>query len=372
MAKFKRNSDAKTILMSLVGDANPDQAFVAEINKDIEGFFTSDYLEASVSIDIDEKGNFNHGRRYYRTEQEWDVTSETATKVLGLQFVDISTSNIPNESSIAFGSKYYSNDEQKAFALKYDCNISKSPAKTSYYFLNEEEFDAISNIQNSNKKSMAASSISKLFFTADVIQNAVNSYFDTSAFKQEILANLIQQRLWAKLMPNGEILYDASNKVIISNLTILDALVYAYKHAFIGKLAYQGTGIGTKVDNYGFAYPDLKFFHFSTTFYEKQTSSFANKSYNKASIYSYELTKDQIKAFNAGDDILLSIPLDISSRYRLSFERGGATYYTNTNAFTLHSLLSKAAPITVSINNKTPGISAVIRDDLYSTTLMAM
>jgi hypothetical protein len=369
MAEIRRNSDARSLTIEFSKESNSGEAFISAIGRNVESFLTSDYEDYLQLRQVD--ANSKQITRRYRWEKSnsWAITQDTAEKILGLQFVELYNDNVPNDSTIAYGSKFYSNDEQKAFALKYDCTIAKSPSKTEYYFLNEEEEDFIKKMRESKGRHyMESEAFNSLFFTPSLIKDAVTSYFDNSDVRMAIREALLQSRIWSKLFPHGnEVLLDSMGKRFSTNLDIMDAIAYAYKTAMLGELAFKNTGLSTYNDSYTMdTYPDLKYFKMQiTNHYYSSANVINNKRYSRPLAYQVQLNNADLENYKNGQDIVLNIPLSFVSEWRLIFERVASGSYNQTTYIDLSSSLLGDPSISITVNNKTPGISALLADRVY-------
>lgn len=368
MAGIKRNSDVRSLTIEFAKESNPGESFISAIGKNVESFLTSDYESYLLVRGIDTNNKAIAKRYRWDKPQTWAIGQDTAEKILGLQFAELTTENIPNNSTIAYGSKFYSNDEQKAFALKYDCTIAKSPSKTEYYFLNEEEELFFKRIKDSKRQYMESETFYRVFFTPSVIKDAVNAYFDRGDVRSAILQSLIQARIWNKLLPNGNAApYDWAGKPLNTNLQIQDALAYAYKTAMLGKVGFEGSGLSTYNDSYGAeVFPDLKYFKMNTTnYYFSATTVVNNKHYVRPLVYEAQLTQAQTDEYRNGKDITLHIPLSFVSDWRLIFERVSAGSYNQSTYIDLSAYIPQDEVISITVNNKTPGITALLADRVY-------
>ena len=368
MAGIRRNSDARSLTIEFAKESNPGETFISAIGKNVESFLTSDYEDYLLVRGIDTSNKAVAKRYRWDKTNTWAIGQDTAEKILGLQFAELTTENIPNNSTIAYGSKFYSNDEQKAFALKYDCTIAKSPSKTEYYFLNEEEELFFKRIKDSKRQYMESETFYRVFFAPSVIKDAVNAYFDRGDVRSTILQSLIQARIWNKLLPNGNNSpLDSTGKPLNTNLQIQDALAYAYKTAMLGKLGFEGSGLSTYNDSYGAeVFPDLKYFKMNTTnYYFAATTVVNNKHYVRPLVYEAQLTQAQTDDYRNGQDITLHIPLSFVSDWRLIFERAASGSYNQSTYIDLHAFLPQDEVISITVNNKTPGLTALLADRIY-------
>lgn len=375
MAEIRRNSDVRSLTIEFSKESNPGEAFISAIPKNVESFLTSDYASYLRLLIVDSNGKGVSQRYRWDKPETWAITQPTAEKILGLQFAEFHTDSIPNDSVIAYGSKFYSNDEQKAFALKYDCTIAKSPSKTEYYFLNQEEEIFINKTKDhKNRHYMDSEPFNTIFFTPALIKDAVNAYFDNSDVRMFIRENLLQARIWNKLLPHGDTApLDTNGKPMRTNLDPMDAIAYGYKTAMLGKLGFEGSGLST-ISDPGIVtkMPDLKYFRMaSSNYYYSTTTVVNNKPYERPLAYAVQLTKDNAEKYKDGQDITLSVPLSFVSDWRLIFERSqGAGNYNQTTYIDLSSFIAGDASISVTINNKTSGIVSVLLDNTYKPKTM--
>jgi hypothetical protein len=370
MAEIRRNSDTRSLTIDFSKESNPGEAFISAINKSPESFLTSDYDSYLLLRQVD--SNSKQIARRYRWEksENWAITQDTAEKILGLQFIEYQSDTVPSNSTIAYGSKFYSNDEQKAFALKYDCTIAKSPSKTEYYFLNEEEEGFINNVKDSkSRKYMESQAFYTAYLTPSLIKDAVEAYFDDSHNQMHIRETLIQARIWNKLLPYGnDSLLDANGKPLRTNLNVIDAIAYAYKTAMLGKLGYQDSGLSTYTESYSSTtFPDLKYFKMNpTNYYFSSAVTVNNKQYERPLVYEVELTSTNVEKYKNGQDITLTIPLSFVSDWRLIFERSaGAGNYNNSTYIDLGAYILADASISITVNNKTLGLTTLLADKIY-------
>ncbi|NDB85408.1 MAG: hypothetical protein EB127_22300, partial [Alphaproteobacteria bacterium] len=368
MAEIKRNSDSRSLTIEFSKESNPGEAFISAISKNVESFLTSDY-ESYLQLKQIDVNSKQIARRYrWEKSDTWAITHNTAEKILGLQFADLSTDTVPNNSTIAYGSKFYSNDEQKAFALKYDCTIAKSPSKTEYYFLNEEEETFIRNMTSEGRQYMESQAFYSVFFTPSLIQDAVNTYFDNSDVRMSIRQDLLQSRIWNKLLPHGnDVLLDSIGKPLTTNLDIMDAIAYAYKTAMLGRLAFERIGLSTYVDSYtSDLYPDLKYFKMNpTNYYFSGTNVINNKKYHRPLVYQAQISETEVSKYKNGEDIVLTIPLAFVSDWRLIFERVASGSYNQSTYIDLSAFIPSDASVSITINNRTPGFVTLFADKVY-------
>lgn len=369
MAEIRRNSDVRSLTIDFSKESNPGEAFISAINKNSESFLTSDYDDYLLLKRVDVNSKALPKRHRWEKPDTWAITSQTLNKVIALQFAEFHAGSVPNDSTIAYGSKFYSNDEQKAFALKYDCTIAKSPSKTEYYFLNEEEELTINEIQNSHRKYVNTHSFNKLFLTPSVIKDAVEAYFDDSHTQMDIREKLIQARIWNKLLPNGsDNLLDFAGKPLRTNLNVIDAIAYAYKTAMLGKLGYQDSGLSTYTESHlNVNLPDLKYFKMTpTNYYYGLCATVNNKSYERPLVYEVELASADVEKYKNGEDITLTIPLSFVEDWRIIFERVASGSYYNQNTYIdIYQYIPGDAKVSITVNNKTSGLTALLLDETY-------
>lgn len=372
--EFKRNSDVRTIILGLATESDPESSFISAIGKNVENFLTSDFYDATILYSFNADGSdITNSKNHYwgrPSTHRWQITHPTFEKIVGLQFADIKSSSIPNESNIAFGSEYYSNDEQKAFALKYDCTIAKSPAKTQYYFLNEEEEKVITHFQKerSIKLSIHSTSYNRLYIAPVVARDQINSYFDSNAFRTHLHQKLIQDRVWFKLCPqsNGTALLanGTTTPQSLINFSVLDAIAYGYKYMFLRHNIYKDAKHLTKASNSRHSMtsvPDLKYVNLECgNYYKRPVSSYNGKNYEKPCIFEVFLTDDQVASYKNGEDITVNIPLSSATNdWHFTYERSQAGYsYNQTNYIKPADYLSTLF-IPITINNKTQNTKLV-------------
>jgi hypothetical protein len=199
-----RKSNSKSIILDIVATKPNDSStyLLSNIKNNLDNILLSEW-DAVCAIPNTGTRNHYHGRGklpipFYDESSSCDlvVSQEEAVRRLGMQYVDISTKPIPNDSTIAFGSGYYSNDEQKAFALKYDCSVAKAPSKTQYYVLSSEEERSLNHIVKYPQGMMKAAPIKAVIATPHAIKNALERHFlsNQAAIKDNIVKLLVNTR----------------------------------------------------------------------------------------------------------------------------------------------------------------------------------
>lgn len=193
--KFDLNSIILDIVKSKASDASA--YMLSNIKNNLDNFILSEWDTVCTVPNYAERTSYYHRPQYaipyYDKEKgELRVTAHEAIRRVGLQYVDISSKTIPDESTIAFGSGYYSNDEQKAFALKYDCNIAKAPSKTQYYVLSAEEEIALHHLVKYPQGKMKPSPIKAIVATPNAIKKSLDLYIEQNKEKlNELIVNAI-------------------------------------------------------------------------------------------------------------------------------------------------------------------------------------
>jgi hypothetical protein len=230
-----RKSNLKSIILDIVATKPNDSStyLLSNIKNNLDNILVSEW-DAVCAIPNMSARNHYHGRGklpipFYDESSSCDlvVPQEEAVRRLGMQYVDISNKPIPNDSTIAFGSGYYSNDEQKAFALKYDCSVAKAPSKTQYYVLSSNEERCLNHIVKYPQGMMKAAPIKAVIATPHAIKNALERHFldNQAAIKDNIVKLLVGTRSM-----------DSSGAVSRGNYqhSPYEAILEAIKYGYLG------------------------------------------------------------------------------------------------------------------------------------------
>ena len=245
---IERKFDLNSIILDIVKSKSSDAStyMLSNIKTNLDNFILSEWDTVCTVPNYAERTSYYHRPQYaipyYDKEKgELRVTAHEAIRRVGLQYIDISSKTIPDESTIAFGSGYYSNDEQKAFALKYDCNIAKAPSKTQYYVLSAEEEIALHHLVKYPQGKMKPSPIKAIVATPNAIKKSLDLYIEQNKEKlNELIVNAI---VYTKAMDAAQ----AQRRAGYGH-SPCEAFLECFKYSYLGS-AYKSPYSDLKFEN---------------------------------------------------------------------------------------------------------------------------
>ena len=390
----------------------PGDALVDLINKDRETLYTSEWDNNHSLIE------FSSGSRITSSvpsSLSSCVTESFINKIIGFQFAEILEEEVPNGSCVAFGSGFYSNDEQKTFALKYDFQVAKSPSKTQYYFLNEEEEAAIATIKLkstlNDRLALDKKSVSEVFFSPSIIRDQIIAHFNSPSSYLHILNSLTLHRYWNNLCPRAAVdeeiatlryiledsLLDDKTKIAKTrnvlntfkfklnsdgkeidrngypvDYSIIDAVVDGLTYEFLNEI--PGKSFPLVHDYYRGPTPNLNYFKLVSDHWCNRSRPLVSqgKSYDVPCAYSYSLNPSEVADYNEGKDIVINIPVSDRFRLKLSYQRNvpGYSYNYNNNYHIVMSDIALPGSFSFTINKNTPNknVAVIVNEEVYNNT----
>lgn len=336
---IKRKSDLRSIVTDINKSSMGTSAYLMQnIKKNFNNFVTSDWISVTQVLTSQSPGWHRPAETSipYKKDLELTVHSDELIKFLALPFVNISKNTVPNDSTVAFGSSFYSNDEQKAFALKHDMSIAKSPAKTQYYILTPDEEEALIRvISNKGDSAIKNIKISCIAANAYAIVDSVNNAFNTEAALSEATAALLRDKAASPSALGSNSPMNLENASGPTDHNPVQALIESVKHSWLGtayKSPYKGLKI-KEIENRGTIVETPHFvFDWSYNYRARKGIYLHGKSSlyfsDIATLFIQEATPDAIEKFKAGT------PLPVTCLSRPMFEirwqnKPGNVYYAN-------------------------------------------
>lgn len=380
---IKRKSDLRSIVTDIEtsGLSNASAYYMQNIKKNFNNFITSEWT-GLTHILTSPVAHYNATQKSpipsapdASEHGHITVHADELTKFLALPFVKVSQANVPDNSVIAFGSRFYSNDEQKAFALKHDMSIAKSPAKTQYYILSPDEDEALERvISNKGDSAIQRKKISCIVATSHAVVDSVNQAFDNDFVYRELselvaaTKGISPEKLHQKFAMNQE------NGLSETDHTPIQAIVEAFKYSWLGS-AYKSPCPGLEVKHFSGRGSILNTRHFyfdwswnnriyrGLTFYGKVNKEFSDIT----NLFIEKVTPQQIEDFKAGKR--LPVSLTTYPAFELRWQtKPGNQYYGNNYRFGSDHVSSPALkfpPIYID-PNATDHYEIIQSDDYYS------
>ena len=245
---IERKSDLKSIILDIVATKPNDSSsyILSNIKNNLDNIALSEWDQACSIPNMASRSHYHSRTKlplpFYNKDSGCDivVTREEAVRRLGMQYIDISNKSIPNDSTIAFGSGYYSNDEQKAFALKYDCSVAKAPSKTQYYVLSKEEELSLNHIVKYPNGMMKAAPIKAIVATPHAIKKSLEQHLATNY--AAIRGNIVKLLADSRSMDSNA----AVNRGTYQH-SPYEAVLEAFKYGYLGP-AYTSPYTDLKIE----------------------------------------------------------------------------------------------------------------------------
>ncbi|NDB81883.1 MAG: hypothetical protein EB127_03920 [Alphaproteobacteria bacterium] len=370
---IERKFDLKSIILDIVASKTTDSSsyMLSNIKTNLDNFVQSEWDNVVVIPSLDAR------QRYYRNDKlpipyfnedngELLVSREEATRRIGLQYITVSKNNIPNDSTIAFGSAYYSNDEQKAFALKYDCSIAKSPSKTQYYVLSKLEEIALHHIVKYPANMMKPRPVKAIVATPKAIKASLEQFIEINAptFKTEIV----------KAIANGR--YLTAEQAVDRGThkhSFYEGILEAYKFGYLGN-AYVSPYSDLKVQDVQGRGRILTspHFEFDWGWSNRLLKGISVHGKNSATLfdvpmlYMHALSDAEIEGINNGGSVVIPVPS--FNEWQARWERKTAgSYYGNSFHISNGSLGNTTLPGRFTVDTSDPSQYEIINTDRYIT-----
>ena len=369
---IERKFDLNSIILDIVKSKSSDAStyMLSNIKTNLDNFILSEWDTVCTVPNYAERTSYYHRPQYaipyYDKEKgELRVTAHEAIRRVGLQYIDISSKTIPDESTIAFGSGYYSNDEQKAFALKYDCNIAKAPSKTQYYVLSAEEEIALHHLVKYPQGKMKPSPIKAIVATPNAIKKSLDLYIEQNKEKlNELIVNAI---VYTKAMDAAQ----AQRRAGYGH-SPCEAFLECFKYSYLGS-AYKSP------------YSDLKFenivgrgrvltsphFNFDWDWNCRLLKGLITNSKKVPDLYDVPLlyisALSDVELANVKDTMFLELPFGNQLDWGVRWERKNTTSYYG-NSYQINSrALSTLFPQKLEIDLADTQHYEIINTDRYMT-----
>ena len=380
---IKRKSDLRSIVTDIDSSGLPNaSAYIMQnIRKNFNNFITSEWTSLT-SI-------FTSPTAHYNTTQKSVIPSapdgsehghitvhaDELTKFLALPFVKVSQVNVPDDSVIAFGSRFYSNDEQKAFALKHDMSIAKSPAKTQYYILSPDEDEALARvISNKGDSAIKKKKLSCIVATSHAVVDSVNQAFNNDFVYRELAGLVAGTKGISPENLDRNFAMNQENGVSETDHTPIQAIVEAFKYSWLGS-AYQSPYPGFKVKQIASrgTVPETRHFYFDWSWNNRNYRGLnfygkVNKEFSDITrLFIETVTPQQIEDFKAGKRLPVNLITAPSFEVRWQTKPGNQ-YYGNNYRFGseyIHNPALKTPPIYID-PNATDHYEIIQSDDYYS------
>ena len=368
---IERKFDLKSIILDIVGSKTKDSSayMLSNIKTNLDNFVQSEWDDVTVIPTIDYRmRHYNPNKMpipYYNKDSgELLVNRDEATRRIGLQYITISKKNIPNDSTIAFGSGYYSNDEQKAFALKYDCNIAKSPSKTQYYVLSHSEEVALHHIVKYPSNLIKAHPIKAIVATPKAIKKSFEQFISDN---QGLLFDAI-----VKAIANGR--YVTSQQAVdrgTYNHSFYEGVLEAYKFGYLGN-AYVSPYSDLKVQEVQgrgrvLTSPHFEFDWGWASRLMKGLDVFGKNGttlFDVPILYMWPLSDAEVEGINNGGSIV--IPVSNANEWQARWERKTpGSYYGNSFHVSNGMLSSTVVPGKFEVDTSDPSQYEIVNTNRY-------
>ena len=369
-----KKSDLKFIILDIVATKPNDSSsyILSNIKNNLDNIVLSEWDQACSIANMATRGHYHDRTKlplpFYNKDSACDivVTQEEAVRRLGMQYIDISNKPIPNDSTIAFGSGYYSNDEQKAFALKYDCSVAKAPSKTQYYVLSKEEELSLNHIVKYPNGMMKAAPIKAIVATPHAIKKSLEQHLATNyaAIKDRIVKLLVDGRSMDSNAAVNRGTYQHSP---------YQAILEAFKYGYLGP-AYTSPYTDLKIEQIEGRGRVINSPHFTFDWgwgnrilkgLEIPKSSTGSRYiYNVPWLYMSFISDVEIQNFKNGSKLEMSLPC--SSEWQARWERKTAgQYYGNSYGLNSGSFSSETIPAKLEIDLVDTEHYEVLNTDRY-------
>jgi hypothetical protein len=380
---IKRKSDLRSIVTDIEssGLSNASASIMQNIRSNFNNFITSEWAPLT-SI-------FTSPNAHYGATQKSPIPSAPDTteqghitvhadeliKFLALPFVKVSQTNVPDNSVIAFGSRFYSNDEQKAFALKHDMSIAKSPAKTQYYILSPDEDGALARVaSNKGDSAIKNKKLSCIVATSHAVVDSVNQAFNNDFAYRELAGLLTGTKGISPESLDKNFSMNQESGLSETDHTPIQAIVEAFKYSWLGS-AYQSPYRGLQVKEVVGRGRVLETRHFyfdwawnnrnyrGLNFYGKVSKEFSDIT----RLFIETVTPQQIEDFKAGKRLPVNLITHPSFELRWQTKPGNQ-YYGNNYRFGseyIHNPAIKMPPIYID-PSATDHYEIIQSNDYYS------
>jgi len=380
---IKRKSDLRSIVTDIETSGLSDASvyFMQNIKNNFNNLITSEWPNLT-NIFTSPTPNYNEFQKSQipsapSASQSGHITvhADELTKFLALPFMKISQANVPDNSVIAFGSRFYSNDEQKAFALKHDMSIAKSPAKTQYYILSPDEDEALQRvISNRGDSAIHKKKISCIVATSHAVVDSVNQVFDSQSVYRELSALLVATKGVSHDALDRKVSLNQEQGFCETDHTPIQAIIEAFKYSWLGS-AYKSPYPGLNIKHVLGRGRILETRHFyfdwswnnrnyrGLNFYGKVNKEFSDIT----TLFIENVTPQQIEEFKSGK----RLPVNLITRpcFEVRWQtRPGTQYYGNNYRFGSEHISSPALtkPSIYIDPSATDHYEIIQSDDYYS------
>jgi hypothetical protein len=369
---IERKFDLKSIILDIIASKTKDSSayMLSNIKTNLDNFVQCQWDDVLVTPNLDYRQRHYNSNKipipyFIKESGELIVSRDEATRRIGLQYINISKNNIPNDSIIAFGSAYYSNDEQKAFALKYDCSIAKSPSKTQYYVLSHSEEVALHHIIKYPSNLIKAHPIKALVATPKALKKSLEKFISDNQ-------NIFQRDI-VKAISSGR--YVTAEQAVDRGThkhSFYEGVLEAYKLGYLGN-AYVSPYSDLKVQEIQGRGRVLTSPHFEFDWGWSQRLLKGLDTYGKNSstlfdvpmLYMWTLSDAEIAGINNGS-IAAIMPVSTCNEWQARWERKTTgSYYGNSFHVSNGMLSATLLPGVFEIDTSDPSQYEIINTDRY-------